>query len=300
LLGAIYNYLFLDSKSSYLVVILILVDAIFSLLSVLNPIFQSIGNLHEFLSFFTQIQFRPIFGDSGRNFFIMRDLARAAPVTLQLSIFSMAFGFIIALFIATILSLPKNIFQPFAQLYIDYHRSTPLLVQLLIIYLGLPQLLQSIGEVNLIFMSIPFNDFRFTEFQAALFGLTLNTAAYQSEIIRGGIGAIPAGQTEAARGLGMTTPQTMRFVILPQAIRLIIPPLTNEGINVVLNSSLASIVTVFEITLTSRTLATFYFNTFEVYLTAAMFYFVMAFSLAKIAKKLEKRYRIPGLGIATT
>lgn len=230
----------------------------------------------------------------------MRDLARAAPVTLQLSIFSMAFGFIIALFIATILSLPKNIFQPFAQLYIDYHRSTPLLVQLLIIYLGLPQLLQSIGEVNLIFMSIPFNDFRFTEFQAALFGLTLNTAAYQSEIIRGGIGAIPAGQTEAARGLGMTTPQTMRFVILPQAIRLIIPPLTNEGINVVLNSSLASIVTVFEITLTSRTLATFYFNTFEVYLTAAMFYFVMAFSLAKIAKKLEKRYRIPGLGIATT
>ena len=182
----------------------------------------------------------------------MRNLSFAAPVTLRLSVLSMALGFFIALFIATILSLPKNFIQRFAQLYIDYHRSTPLLVQLLIIYIGVPPVIQGLGDYHLLWgnnvlFTLGFSDFRFSEFNAALVGLTLNTGAYQAEIIRGGIGAIPSGQTEAARGLGMNTFQTMRFVILPQAVRLIIPPLTNEAINVILNSSLASVITVFEL-----------------------------------------------------
>ena len=125
----------------------------------------------------------------------------------------------------------------------------------------------------------------------------MNTGAYQAEIIRGGIAAIPTGQTEAARGLGMNTSQTMRYVILPQAVRLIIPPLTNEGINVILNSSLVSVISVPDLTLTARQMAAYYFNTLDVYLQAAGFYFVIAFSLAKIAKKTEKRLRIPGLGM---
>ena len=250
----------------------------------------------------------PIFGHSGRNYLIMRGLAQASIITIQLSISSMVFGFFIALMVATIMSLPKNIFQRFFQVYIDYHRSTPLLVQLLIIYLAVPSFLQGLGpmtiHINLPILGTidfvigkPFADFRISEYNSALIGLTLNTGAYQSEIIRGGIGAIPTGQTEAARGLGMTTFQTMRYVILPQAVRLIIPPLTNEGINVILNSSLASVITVFELTLTARTLAAYYFNTLDVYLQAAAFYFIIAFSLAKVAKRAEKKLKIPGLGM---
>ena len=142
-----------------------------------------------------------------------------------------------------------------------------------------------------------FERFTFTFIQAAIIGLSLNTAAYQAEIIRAGILAIPTGQTEAARALGMTSSQTMAYVILPQALRIIIPPFTNEGINIILNSSLASAISTWELTRAARNLSAFYFLPFEIYLAAALFYFVMAFSLAKLTKRLERRMRIPGLGV---
>ena len=303
IIGYFWNILFYSSKGSYLDLMLMMID-------------ESMVILRNFVNFFLKLVglpeanwITPFFGNGGRNYLIMRGLARASLITVQLSISSMTLGFFIGLLFATIMSLPKNIFQRFVQLYIDYHRSTPLLVQLLIIYLAVPSFLQGLGPMNIqnnlplvgninFVIAKPFANFRISEYNSALIGLTLNTGAYQAEIIRGGIGAIPTGQTEAARGLGMNTTQTMRYVILPQAVRLIIPPLTNEGINVILNSSLASVITVFELTLTARTLAAYYFNTLDVYLQAAAFYFIIAFSLAKLAKKAEKRLKIPGLGMA--
>ena len=124
-----------------------------------------------------------------------------------------------------------------------------------------------------------------------------NWKAYQAEIIRGGILAIPTGQTEAARALGLTSTQTMRYVILPQALRIIIPPFTNEGINIILNSSLASAISAWELTRAARNMSSFYYLAFELYMAAALFYFVMAYSLARLTKKFEIRFRIPGLGI---
>ena len=302
IIGYFWNAFFNKSKGSYIDLMLIIIDESLIILRNFVDLFFRLFNLPQ------ATWIKPIFGDSGRNYLIMRGLARASIITVQLSILAMSFGFFIALLLATIMSLPKNIFQVFAQVYIDYHRSTPLLVQLLIIYLAVPSFLQGIGPIviqsNLpILGSIhyvipkPFPNFRLSEYQSGLLGLTLNTGAYQAEIIRGGIAAIPTGQTEAARGLGMNTSQTMRYVILPQAVRLIIPPLTNEGINVILNSSLVSVISVPDLTLTARQMAAYYFNTLDVYLQAAGFYFVIAFSLAKIAKKTEKRLRIPGLGM---
>ena len=302
IIGFFWNIIFNHNQGSFLDLMLIIIDSILSLVGqVVNPIlaFFNIPKTNWII---------PVFGSSGRNYVIMKSLADASVITLQLSILAMVFGFGIALILATIMSLPKNFLQRFVQIYIDYHRSTPLLVQLLIIYLAIPPFVQSLGpwviQNNLpifgdifLFIANPLPSFTFTEFTAGLLGLTLNTGAYQAEIIRGGIGAIPTGQTEAARGLGMTTAQTMRYVILPQAIRLIIPPLTNEGINVILNSSLVSVVSVFELTLRARTLASYYFNTLDIYLQAAAFYFVIAFSLAKLAKRAEKKLRIPGLGM---
>lgn len=301
ILGFFYNIFFQNNTGTFLDLMLKIIDFIVTLIGSLFNFFLGLVGLPS------QTWIKPMF-TSGRNLIVMRSLAQASIVTVQLSILAMIFGFAIALLFATIMSLPKNFLQRFVQVYIDYHRSTPLLVQLLIIYLAIPPFVQGIGpfiiENNLplighiyYFIPKPLPNFRFTEFMAGLVGLTLNTGAYQAEIIRGGIGAIPTGQTEAARGLGMTTPQTMRYVILPQAVRLIIPPLTNEGINVILNSSLVSVVSVFELTLRARTLASYYFNTLDIYLQAAAFYFIIAFSLAKIARRAEKRLRIPGLGM---
>lgn len=293
--GFFWNIFFENNKGSFIDLMLLMIDSIFSLTStIINSVLGLFG--------FSEVSWiRPIFNKDGnnRNYIIMRSLANASILTVQVSILAMVLGFTIALILATIMSLPKNFFQRFVQVYIDYHRSTPLLVQLLIIYLAVPSFVQGLGPWVIFGQSIPkpLPGFRFTEYTAGLLGLTLNTGAYQAEIIRGGIGAIPTGQTEAARGLGMNTFQTMRYVILPQAVRLIIPPLTNEGINVILNSSLLSVISVFELTLRARTLASYYFNTLDVYLQAAAFYFIIAFSLAKLAKRTEKRLRIPGLGM---
>jgi len=255
------------------------------------------GSITQIIRFFNPeftlvFQFDILFRTGDTGLVIMRTLANAAITTLQISLLSIAIGFFMAIFFAVILVRPGRVWglKPFSQIYVDFFRSTPLLVQLFIIFFGVPSLVQG--------LNIPgFERFTFTFIQAAVIGLSLNTAAYQAEIIRAGILAIPTGQTEAARALGMTSGQTMRYVILPQALRIIIPPFTNEGINIILNSSLASAISTWELTRAARNLSAFYFLPFEIYLAAALFYFVMAFSLAKLTKRLERKMRIPGLGV---
>ena len=265
------------TKAYYFDILILIIDSLLNLLTNLNPLFELIN-----------ISIAPL---EQKYIVILRTLAEAAILTLQLSIVSIMIGFVLGVITAVILVRPGKVLglKWIAQGYVDFFRSTPLLVQLLIIFFGIPQLVQG--------LNIGLNDFRFTFVQAAVLGLSLNTGAYQAEIVRGGILAIPSGQNEAARGLGMTTTQTMRYVILPQALRIIIPPFTNEGIAVVLNSSLASVVSAQEIMRKASTLSSFYFNPFEVYLLAAMFYFVICYSLAKLTKRMEKNLRIPGLGI---
>ena len=274
-------------KAYYLDILMVIINSIFEVLSVFNPILQIISDLTPI-----SLQFSPIFITGDKWVIITRTLADAAIITLQISLSSIAIGFFIAIFLAIILVRPGRVWglKPFSQAYVDFFRSTPLLVQLFIIFFGIPPVIQS--------FAIPgYERFTFSYIQAAIIGLSLNTAAYQAEIIRGGILAIPTGQTEAARALGLTSTQTMRHVILPQALRIIIPPFTNEGINIILNSSLASAISTWELTRAARNLSAFYFVPFEIYMAAALFYFVMAFSLAKLTKRFEKKFRIPGLGI---
>lgn len=287
------NFLGLDlpffggQKAYYFDIIMVVINLVFWFLSFLNPLFQIIGDITPF-----QFQFSPIFITNDKWVIIMRALANAAIVTLQISLSSIAIGFFIAMFLAIILVRPGRVWglKSLSQAYVDFFRSTPLLVQLFIIFFGIPPMIQS--------LAIPgFERFTFSYIQAAIIGLSLNTAAYQAEIIRGGILAIPTGQTEAARALGLTSTQTMRHVILPQALRIIIPPFTNEGINIILNSSLASAISTWELTRAARNMSAYYYLAFEIFMAAALFYFVMAFSLAKLTKKFEKKYRIPGLGI---
>ncbi|MHA1646158.1 MAG: amino acid ABC transporter permease [Promethearchaeota archaeon] len=223
---------------------------------------------------------------------IGRSLANGAVLTIIISLVSVILGFILAALLAVILVNRGKVYglKYIAQAYVDFFRSTPLLVQILLVYFGMPRgvadLIRTIGIPGLT-----------AEIFAGTLALSLNTAAYQAEIIRAGILAIPVGQSEAARALGLTSGQTMRFVILPQTIRMVVPPLTNEVINIILNSSLVSAIGVMELTKLSQSMQSYYFL-WQVFFAAALYYFVIAFSLSKLTKRLEVKFRIPGLGVA--
>ena len=181
----------------------------------------------------------------------------------------------------------------FATIYTDIFRNTPLLVQFFFIYFGLVEI-----GIDLTFESI-LGPERALEraYGSAVVALGLNSGAYQTEIIRSGIQAIPSGQMEAGRSIGLTYLQTMRYVVLPQAIRIVIPPLGNETVNLVLNSALASAIGFGEITRKGRLLISLTFETFWTWTLVLMFYFVITYTLANILKYVEKRLKIPGLGL---
>lgn len=165
--------------------------------------------------------------------------------------------------------------------YIEFLRGTPLLVQIFIVVFALP-------EVGI----------RLSALTGAIVALTINTSAYQAEIIRSGIQAIPSGQMEAALAMGLTYGQAMREVILPQALRLVIPPLTNEFIILVKDSSLVSLIGVLELMGWARVIGNRTFRVFEPFLAVALLYFVMTYSLSLLLQWVERRIAIPGLGVA--
>jgi len=233
--------------------------------------------------------------------------------TLKIIVLAIFMGFSIGVTLAVFktsqlniripLSLPRedgtwrffnfNPLRFFATIYTDLFRNTPLLVQFFFIYFGLVEI-----GIDLTFESI-LGPERALEraYGSAVVALGLNSGAYQTEIIRSGIQAIPAGQMEAGRSVGLTYIQTMRFVILPQAIRIVIPPLGNETVNLVLNSALASAIGFGELTRKGRLLISLTFETFWTWGLVLMFYFAITYTLANILKYVEKRLKIPGLGI---
>ncbi|MCE7737424.1 MAG: ABC transporter permease subunit [Candidatus Heimdallarchaeota archaeon] len=205
---------------------------------------------------------------------------------LKIIFFSMFLGFVLGMLLAVMKTTNSGILKIISTIYTDFFRNTPLLVQMLLIHFGLPDLgidltLGGIWERS---------------FASSIIALGLNSAAYQAEIIRGGIQAIPTGQMEAGRSIGLTYGQSMRYVILPQAIRIVIPPLGNEFINMVLNSSLASLTGYQELARSARLINAFSFKIFQTWIITALFYFVITYALTHLLRYLEKRSKIPGLG----
>jgi polar amino acid transport system permease protein len=158
-------------------------------------------------------------------------LLEGALVTIALTVSTLFFGAIIGLCLAVMRLNKRRWVSRIAQGYVWIFRGTPLLVQLIIIYTGLPQL----GMV------------RFTVLESAVIGLALNEAAYLSEILRGGILSVAKGQTEAARALGLKPWQIFRLVVLPQALRVIIPPLGNSVNGLLKTTSIASVISMEEV-----------------------------------------------------
>ncbi len=199
-------------------------------------------------------------------------LLKGALLTLEISIFSLILGLICGLS-AALCKLSRNPLLRYpAVFYVWLIRSTPLLVQLFIIYFGLPQLGIDLGP-----------------YISGVLGLGFNVGAYNAETIRAGIQSIPIEQTEAARSLGMGNSLVMRRIVLPQALRIIIPPLGNNFIILIKDTSLVSAITLVELTLTAQRFIGSTYKPFEMYIMAAFLYAVLTTTVSLLLGKLEKR-----------
>lgn len=200
-------------------------------------------------------------------------LLMGAGVTIEITAFSVAIGFFIGLFVGIARISQFKILQIMAAVYADCIRGTPLLVQIFLIYFALPM---AIGQ-------------RVEPFIAAVAACGINSGAYVSEIFRAGIQAINVGQMEAGRSLGLTWWQTMRFIILPQAFKNILPPLGNEFIAMLKDSSLVSVIGFEELTRRGQLIIAQTYGSFEIWMTVAVLYLIMTMAISRIVAFLEKR-----------
>lgn len=200
-------------------------------------------------------------------------LLMGAGVTIEITAFSVAIGFFIGLFVGIARISQFKILRIMAAFYADCIRGTPLLVQIFLIYFALPM---AIGQ-------------RVEPFIAAVAACGINSGAYVSEIFRAGIQAIDVGQMEAGRSLGLTWWKTMRFIILPQAFKNILPPLGNEFIAMLKDSSLVSVIGFEELTRRGQLIIAQTYGSFEIWMTVAVLYLIMTMAISRIVAFLEKR-----------
>jgi len=199
-------------------------------------------------------------------------LLQGALVTLEISALSMAIAIGLGLFMAILRVFGPSIVSLPVVAFIEVIRGTPLLIQLFIIFYGLP----SIG-------------IRLSPLWAAVVGLGINYAAYEAENYRAGIQSIPRGQLDAALSLGLTRIQTIRKIVLPQAVRLVIPPVTNDFIALLKDSSLVSVITMVELTKMYNQLAATNYDYIGIGLLTATIYFLLGLPIARLSRLLEAR-----------
>ena len=202
-------------------------------------------------------------------------LLQGAWTTLELTAGAVALGIVLGLIAAIMKMCRIAPLRWIANIYIEVIRGTPNLVQLFLLFYGLPQL---IG------VNIP-------EYAAAVLALGINSGAYVAEIIRAGIQAVDFGQTEGAYSLGMKPGLTMRYIILPQAVRNILPALGNEFIQLLKSSSIVSVIGMTDLMRRSDIIRSITFRSFEPLLTVALMYFIMTFTLSKLLNAYERRLK---------
>ena len=210
------------------------------------------------------------------------NLLKGASITLMLTALSFSFGLIGGTALAVLLQTPWRWLHWGSRIYIDFFRGTPMLVQLFLIYFGLPALLQS--------MAVPFTINRLV---AAVTALSLNVAAYLAETLRSGIESIDRGQWEAADALGLSPLERMRFVIAPQALRRVLPPLANEFITLIKDTSLAAVIGFDELFRQGQLMVATTYRAFEIYIAVALVYLLMTTTASLLFKRLEARWQLP-------
>ena len=200
------------------------------------------------------------------------------------TVFITVFGFALAMLLGLPLSLMRlygsRPLKLLATVYVEFFRGIPVLLLLYFLYYGLGAFSVEWG--------MPF--LKLHPIEAAILGFGLNYAAYEAEIYRAGIGAIPAGQWEAAASLGMSTPLTFRRIILPQAIRVILPPMTNDFVALFKDTSIVSIIAVTELSTEYQILTKSGGGYVQIGLCTAALYLVMSVPLGHLSRHLEKRW----------
>ncbi|MBT8361001.1 MAG: amino acid ABC transporter permease [Deltaproteobacteria bacterium] len=206
--------------------------------------------------------------------FTLGPLLEGLKITLHITWISMILTYVIGLATALLRLSDSIIGRVVARLYLEVARNTPLIVQLFFIYFVVAPVL----GIDRLF--------------AAILALSLFEGAYASEIYRSGIVSLPKGQWEASHSLGLTAFDTYRKIILPQAIRRVLPPLTSQTISLIKDSSLVSVIAVYEMTMQANAIVAETFLTFEVYFTIAGIYLVITVFLSQMVALLERKFKV--------
>ncbi|WP_172664524.1 MULTISPECIES: amino acid ABC transporter permease [unclassified Selenomonas] len=199
-----------------------------------------------------------------------------AGVTIQITVLSTAIGFVIGLVVGVARISHLRPLRMLAEVYVEFFRGTPLLVQIFLFYFALPVIT---GQ-------------RIDPFIAAISACGINSGAYVAEIFRAGIQSVDEGQMEAGRSLGMTWLQTMRYIIVPQAFKRVIPPLGNEFIAMLKDSSLVSVIGFEELTRRGQLIIAKTYGSFEIWMSVAVIYLVMTLTISRFVAYLERRCRV--------
>jgi len=234
--------------------------------------------------------------------------AAGASMTLQLTVVAIAGGLVLGIALglvsasvdaprpaSTLVAGAWSLLRGVTRAYVGFFRGTPLFVQILLVHFALmPMLVHPDG--GWLLSGEAARDFRQNHgaFFSGALALTLNAGAYISEILRAGIQSIHAGQTQAAYSIGLTHSQAMRFVVLPQALRRMVPALVNEAVTLVKDSSLVSAIGLGELALAARTVAGAYSRYWEPYLFISAIYLVFTLVLSRLAKRLEAPAHLRG------
>jgi len=198
-------------------------------------------------------------------------IAHGLWMTVKISFISLIFAVLLGLIFGLMRVAKNQTARDLSLTYVELIRGTPLLVQIFIVYFFIGTVLD------------------FDRFTAGVVALSVFTGAYVAEIVRAGIQAIPAGQMEAARSLGMTYPKAMRYIVLPQALKRTLPPLAGQFINLIKDSSLVSVISITDLTKAGREVVSGSFAPFEVWFTVAALYLLVTGTLSWAIQRLEKR-----------
>ncbi|HEY3849146.1 MAG TPA: amino acid ABC transporter permease [Acetobacteraceae bacterium] len=199
-------------------------------------------------------------------------MLRGAVVTLEISFWAMLFGTLVGVVAGLISVSDLRLLKAIIRAYVYFVRGTPALVQIFLVYFALPRI-----------------GFELSSFWSGVVALAFNSAGFIAEIVRAGLQSIDVGQTEAALSIGMTRRQSVLHILLPQSLRRITPPMTNEVITLIKSSSLLSVISITELTRSAQLIIAERFVPFELYAALAVYYLIIISVLARASEFVERR-----------
>ena len=219
--------------------------------------------------------------DTGGGQTYLQWLMQAWGWTLSVALLALVIALLVGTLVGILRTVPNKVLSTLGEAWTELFRNIPLIVQLFIWYFVMPRIIPALASVP--------------GFLLAVLGLGFFTSARIAEQIKAGILALPKGQRYAGLAVGLTLPQTYRYVLMPMAFRIVIPPLTSESMNIVKNSSVAFAVQIAELTFFAQQAAEETSHGIEIYLAVTLLYFISAFVINRIATFIERRMQIPGM-----